>query len=146
MCALLSTAGTLLRVPRPSNLLSTLERRWVAAVALNRDMGQVTRLPLLRKLPATALSALRAPRTALAVADIAHQEGLHDARLQDALLCMAAAEGGMSLVVSVSLQHVKDALQPEVPHATQPWESTPGNGCGWRERVCVCVHVSESES
>ena len=32
--------------------------------------------------------------------------GLPEARLQHALLCMAAAEGGMSMVLTVSLQRV----------------------------------------
>ena len=45
VCALMSAVGTLLRVPRPSNLLSALDRRWVAAVVLNRDMGPVPRIP-----------------------------------------------------------------------------------------------------
>ena len=122
VCALLSTVGTLLRVPRPGNRLSILDRRWVVAVALNKDMGPVARVPSPGELPAAALSALPAPRTPLPVADIAHHAGLPEARLQHALLCMAAAEGGMSLVVLVSLQHVKDALQRQRPHAPQPWE------------------------
>ena len=51
MCALMSTVGTLLRVPRPGNLLSALDRRWVAAVVLNRDVGPTARLPSLGELP-----------------------------------------------------------------------------------------------
>ena len=47
VCALMSAVGTLLRVPRPGNLLSALDRRWVAAVVLNRDMGPIARLPSL---------------------------------------------------------------------------------------------------
>ena len=39
VCALMSAVGTLLRVPKPRNLLSTLERHWVAAVVLNRTWG-----------------------------------------------------------------------------------------------------------
>ena len=39
-----------------------------------------------------------------------------------ALLRMAAAEGGMSMVVSMSLRHVKDAMQQERPYTPQPWE------------------------
>ena len=45
VCALMSTVGTLLRVPRPGNISSALDRRWVAAVVLNRDMGPIARLP-----------------------------------------------------------------------------------------------------
>ena len=69
VCALMSTVGTLLRVPRPGNLLSALDRRWVAAVVLNRDMGPIARLPSLGELPAAVLDALTAPRTPLDVAD-----------------------------------------------------------------------------
>ena len=72
VCSLLSTIVTLLRVPRPENLLSTLDRRWMAAVALNRDMGPIARLPSLGELPASVLDALPAPRTPLTVADIPH--------------------------------------------------------------------------
>ena len=39
-----------------------------------------------------------------------------------ALLCLATAEGGMSLIVLVSLQHVRDTLQRQRPHAPKPWE------------------------
>ena len=93
----------LLRVRRPGNVLSRLDRRWVAAVLLNRDMGLIARLPPLGHSPATALSALPAPRTPLPVADIAHRAGLPEAWLQHPLLCMTTAEGGISVVVSVSL-------------------------------------------
>ena len=89
-------------------------------MALNRDMGPVARLPSLGDLPTAVLDALPAPRTPLTVADIAHQAGLPEAR--HALLCMVAGEGGMSLVVSVSLQHVKVAHQQQRPHAPQPWD------------------------
>ena len=61
VCALMSAVGTLLRVPRPSNLLSALDMRWVAAVVLNGDMGPVARLPSLGELPAAVLDALPAP-------------------------------------------------------------------------------------
>ena len=60
---LLTTVGTLLRVPLPSNLLFTLDRRWVAALALNKDMGPVARLPSLAALPAAILDALGAPHS-----------------------------------------------------------------------------------
>ena len=53
VCALMSAVGTLLRVPRPVNLLSALDRRWVAAVVLNRDMG-----------PIAAVAAKPAPKAA----------------------------------------------------------------------------------
>ena len=124
VCALMSTVGTLLRWPRPDNLRSTLDSRWVAAVALNRDMGPIARLPSLAELPAAVLDALPAPRTPQMVADVPHQAGLPEAGLRHALLCMAAAEGGMSMVVTVSLQHVKDAMQQQRPHAPQPWEES----------------------
>ena len=94
VCALMSTIGTLLRVPRQNNLVSTLDRRWVAAVALNRDMGPIARLPSLGQSPAAVLDGLLAPRTPLEVADIPHHVGLPEARMGHALLCMAAAEGG----------------------------------------------------
>ena len=68
----LCTVSTLLRVPRPGNLLSTLDKRCVAAVALKRDMGPVAHLPSLGELPAAVLDALSAPRSPLPVADIAH--------------------------------------------------------------------------
>ena len=63
-------------------------------MVLNRDMGPVVCLPSLGELPAAALSALPAPRTPLPMADIGHQAGLPDARLQHALVCMAATRGG----------------------------------------------------
>ena len=103
VCALMSTIGTLLRVPRQDNSLSTLDKRSVAAVTLNRDMGPIARLPLLGELPAAVLDALPAHCTPLGVADIPHQVGLPEARMRHALLCMAAAEGGMSMVMTVSL-------------------------------------------
>ena len=94
VCALMSAVGTLLRVPRPGNLLSALDRRWVAAVVLNRDMGPIARLPSLGELPAAVLEALPAPRTPLDLANVPHNVGLPGARMQHALLCMAAASDG----------------------------------------------------
>ena len=121
VCALMSAVGTLLRVPRPGNLLSALDRRWVAAMVLNRDMGPIARLPSLEELPAVVLDALPAPRTPLDVADVQHSVGLPGARMQRALLCMAAAaDGGMSMLVTVSLQHVQDAMQQQRMYAPQP--------------------------
>ena len=111
VCALMSALGTLLRVPRPGNLLSTLDRRWVAVVVLNRDMGPIARLPSIGELPAAVLAALPALRTPLDVADVPHHVGLSGARMQHALLSMATADGGMSMLMTVSLQHVKDAMQ-----------------------------------
>ena len=122
VCALMSALGTLLRVPRPGNLLSTLDRRWVAAVVLNRDMGPIARLPSLGELPAAVLEALPAPRTPLDVADVPHHVGLPGARMQHALLSPAAANGGMSMLMTASLQHVKDAMQQQQMHAPQPWQ------------------------
>ena len=110
VCDLMSALGTLLRVPRPGNLLSRVERRWVAAVVLNRDMGPIARLPSLGELPAAVLDALPAPRTPLNVADVSHNVGLPGARMQHALLSVAAADGGMSMLMTVSLQHVQDAM------------------------------------
>ena len=125
MCALMSAVGTLLRVPRPGNLLSTPDKRWVAAVVLNRDMGPIVRLPSVGELPAAVLDALPAPRTPLDVADVPHNVGLPRARMQHALLCMAAAaDGGMSMLMPVSLQHVQDAMQQQRMHAPQPWEES----------------------
>ena len=125
VCALMSAVGTLLRVPRPGNLLSALDRRWVAAVVLNRDMGPIARLPSLGELPAAVLEALPAPRTPLDVANVPHKVGLPGARMQHALLCMAAAaDGGMSMLATVSLQHVQDAMQQQRMHAPQPWEES----------------------
>ena len=118
MCALMSTVGTLLRVPRPGNILSALDRRWVAAVVLNRDKGPIARLPSLGELPATVLDALPAPRTPLDLADVPHNVGLLGARTQHALLCMAAAaDGGMTMLMTVSLQHVQDTMQQQRMHA-----------------------------
>ena len=114
VCALMSTVGTLARVPRPGNLLSALDRQWVAAVVLNRDMGPIAVQPSLGELPAALLDALPAPRTPLDVADVEHNLGLPGARMQHALLCMAAAaDGGMSMLMTVSLQHVQDAMQQQ---------------------------------
>ena len=114
-----------LRVPRPGNLLSTLDRRWVATVVVNRDMGPIARVPSLGELPAAVLDALPAPRTPLDVADVPHNVGLPRAHMQHALLCMAAAaDGGMSMLMTVSLQHVQDAMQQQRMHAPQPWEES----------------------
>ena len=69
------------------------------------------------------LDALPAPRTPLGMADVQHNVGLPGARMQHALLCMAAAaEGGMSMLMTVSLQHVQNAMQQQQMHAPQPWE------------------------
>ena len=103
VCTLMSTVGTLLRVQRPDNLMSTLDRRWVAAVALTRDMGPIARVPSLGALRAAAPDALPAPCTSQMVADVPHQVGSPMARLRHARLCMAAAEGGMSMVMTVSV-------------------------------------------
>ena len=125
MCALMSAVGTLLRVPRPGNLLSALDRRWVAAVVLNRDMGPIARLPSLGEPRAAVLDALPAPRTPLDVADVQHIVGLPGARMQHPLLCMAAAaDRGMSMLMTVSLQHVQDAMQQQRMRAPQPWEES----------------------
>ena len=125
VCALMSALGTLLRVPRPGNLLSTLDRRWVAAVVLNRDMGPIARLPSLGELLAAVLDALPAPRAPLEVADVPHNVGSPGARMQHALLCMAAAaDGGMSMLMTLSLQHVRDAMQQQQMHAPHPWEES----------------------
>ena len=70
VCTLLSAIGTLLRLPRPGNLLSTLDKRWVAAVALNRDMGPIARMPSAKEFPVAVLDALLGPRTPVNVADI----------------------------------------------------------------------------
>ena len=91
-------------------------------MVLNRDMGSIVRLPSLQELPAAGLSSLPAPQAPLVVADLRHQAGLPDARTQHALLCLAAAPGGLSLVMSVSLQHIRVALQLQTPHASQLWE------------------------
>ena len=123
VCALMSTVGTLLWVPRPGNILSALDRRCVAVMVLNRDMGTIARLPSLGELPAA--DALPTPRTPLDVADVPHSVGLPGARMQHALLCMAAAaDGGMSMLMTVSLQRVQDAMQQQQMHAPQPWEES----------------------
>ena len=44
--------------------------------------------------------------------------------MRHALLCMAAAEGGVSMVLSISLRHVKDVVQQQRPCAPQPWEES----------------------
>ena len=107
------------------NLLSALDRRCVAGVVLNRDMGPIARLPSLGELPAAVLDALPAPRTPLDVADVQHSVGLPGARMQHALLCMAAAaDGGMSMLMTVSLQHVQDAMQQQRMHAPGQWEES----------------------
>ena len=125
VCALMSALDTLLRVPRPGNLLSMLDRRWVAAVVLNRDMGPIAHLPSLGDLPAALLDALPEPRTPLDVADVPHNVGLPGARMKHVLLCMAAAaDEGMSKLMTVSLQHVQDAIQQQQMHAPQPWEKS----------------------
>ena len=133
VCALMSALGTLFRVPRPGNLLSTLDRRWVAAVVLNKDVGPIARLPSLGELPAALLLALPAPRTPLDVADVPHNVGLPGARMQHALLCMAAAaDGGMSMLMTASLQHVQDAMQQQQMHAPGRGRRAPSGGCRWR--------------
>ena len=58
------------------------------------------------------------------MADVPHHVGLPGARMQHALLSMAAADGGMSMLMTVSLQHVKDAMQQQQMHAPQPWEES----------------------
>ena len=123
VCALMSAFGTLLRVPRPGNLLSTLDRGCVAAVVLNRDMKPIACLPSLQELPAAVPDALPAPRIPLDVADVPHDMALPGAHMQHALLCMAtAADGGTSMLMTVSLQHVQDTMQQQQMHALQPWE------------------------
>ena len=44
-CVLLSTACTILRVPRPGNLLFAVDKQWVAPMVLNNAMGLIMRLP-----------------------------------------------------------------------------------------------------
>ena len=51
VCALMCAVGTLLRVPMPGNPLSAVDRRWVVAMVLNRDMGPIVRLPSPGELP-----------------------------------------------------------------------------------------------
>ena len=120
MCTLLCAIGTRVRVRRPRNLVSTLDRRWVAAVALNRDMRPVAHVPSLGELPAAVLDALPALRIPLMVADIPHRTRLPKARMRHAVVCTAAAEGGASMVMSISLRHVKQAMQQQQPYAPQP--------------------------
>ena len=38
------------------------------------------------------------------------------------MVFLVAAEGGMSLIVLVSLQHVRRALQRQRPHTPHRWE------------------------
>ena len=88
-------------------------------------VGPIARLPSLGELSAAVLEALPAPRTPLDLADVPHNVGLPGARMQHALLCMAAAaDGGMSMLATVSLQHVQDAMQQQRMHAPQPWEES----------------------
>ena len=125
VCALMSTVGTLLRMPRQGNLLSALDTPWVATVVLSRDMRPVARLPSLGGLPAVVLDALPVPRTPLDVVHVQHSVGLPGARMQHALMCMAAAaDGGISMLMTVSLQHSQDAMQQRRMHALQPWEES----------------------
>ena len=124
VCALMSTVGTLLRVQRPDHLLSTLERQWVAVIAPNRDMRPIACVPSLGELPAVVLDALPAPRTPEMVAHVPHQVGVPEARLRHALVCLASTEVGMSMVVTVSLQHVTDAMQQQRQYAPRPWEES----------------------
>ena len=91
----------------------------LAAVVLNRDMGPIAHLQSLGELPAAVLEALPAPRTPLDVADVPHHVGLPGARMQHAMLSMSAADGGMPMLMTVSLQHV---MQQQQMHAPQPGE------------------------
>ena len=117
LCTLLFIVGTVPRVPTPGNLLSAWHTRWVAAMVLNRDMGPILRLPSLGELPAAARGALPAPRALLVVADLWHQTGLPDARLQHALLCLAAAPGGdVARHVVVLAVHRSRAREVEAAH------------------------------
>ena len=115
LCALLSTVSTLFRLPRPA----TFCPRWTCSGGDGPQQGHgACGAPALAGGPARngtgCPPALYAP---LPVADIGRQASLPDAQLQHALLCLTVAEGGMSLVVWVSVQHVKDALQRHRPHA-----------------------------
>ena len=87
-------------------------------------MGPIARLPSLGELPTVVLEALPAPRTPLDVANVPHHVGLPGARMQHALPRLAAADGGMSMLMTLSLQHVKDAMQQEQMHAPQPREAS----------------------
>ena len=99
------------------------DRRWVAAVVLNRDTWPITHLLSLGELREAVLDALPVPRTLLDVADVQHNMGSPGARMQHALLCMAAAaDEGMSMLMTVCLQHVQEAMQQQQMHAPQPWE------------------------
>ena len=64
--AMLSTAGTLLRVPRPGTVLFTVDRRCMAAMV----MRPIVRLPSPGEVTAAAPGALPTPRAPVAVADI----------------------------------------------------------------------------
>ena len=75
-------------------------------------------------LPAAVLDALPAPCTPLDVAEVPHNVGLPEARMQHAPLSMAAADGGMSMLMTVSLEHVQDAMQQQHMHAPHPWEES----------------------
>ena len=125
VCALMSALATLLGVPRLGTLLSTLDGRWVAAVVLNRDMGPIARLPSLGELLAAVLDALPAP---LKVADGPHHGGLPGERMQHAVLSMAAPDGGRSMLMTVSLQLVQDAMQQQQTHAPQPCDESAAGG------------------
>ena len=49
--------------------------------------------------------------------------------MQHAVLCMAAAaDGGMSMLMTVSLQHVQDAMQQQRMHSPQPLEESAKRG------------------
>ena len=115
VCALMSAIGTLLRVPRKDNHLSTLDRRWVAGVVFNRDMGPLARLLSLGELPAAVLDAYLAPRTPT-------NWGCRGRACGTPCCIWLSAERGMSMLMTVSLQHVKDATQQQQRSAPQPWE------------------------
>ena len=72
---------------------------------------------LARGIAPAAPGPLPTPRAPLPGADIGHQAGLPNSRMHHALWCLAAADGGMSLFVSVSSQRVRDALQKHRQHA-----------------------------
>ena len=87
-----------------------------------QGQGAHAHLPSLGELPPAVLEALPAPRTPLDVADILHHVGLPGARMQHTLLSMTAADAGMSMLMTVPQQKVKDALQQQQIHAPQPRE------------------------
>ena len=101
-------------------------------MVLNRDMGHIARLLSLGELPAAVLDALLAPRTPLNVADVPHNVGLPGARMQHAVLSVAAADGGMSMLMTLSLQHVQDAMQQQQMHAPSRGRRAPSGGCRWK--------------